>query len=221
MKRIIISTLTIMLFVSCKKELEYKYTDNDDILKCSSVDIDLIKEAVYAFEDYSKENYSFQIPKSVAQGYYFYWTIAINNRLPAIEFINPHIIKIRDILKEEKDLWITKNDETFLNMNHAIVTCISEQLINSEVKNLFNLLVDTNTFTTQVFLASLTKGDERVRDDKAFHTYLILDTFYARILNVDFNNLEASLNKNREKAIKEIEDNNPANIDEVINENLE
>ncbi len=223
MKRILISILTILLFISCNKEpkFEYKYANNDHLFKCSSIDMELIKEAVYAFEEYSKEYYSFREPKSVQQGYLFYWDVSISNRLPAIEYINPHIIKIRDVLKDEKDLWVIKNNETILNFNHPILTCISEQMVNPEVKKLFKLLIDTKTFKSEVFLASLKKGDERIKDDKAFNTYLILDTFYARILNVDFNNLEASINKNRENAIKERESQKIENVDEIINEKVE
>ena len=135
-------------------------------------------------------------------------------------YINSHIIKLRDILKNEKDLWITKNDETFLNINHPIVDCITEQIIDPEVKKLFNFLIDTNTFSTEVFLASMKRGDERIKNDKAFNTYLILDTFYARILNVDFNNLEASINKNRESIEKKKKSNKSENTDEVINEKV-
>ncbi|RLD27674.1 MAG: hypothetical protein DRI75_08855 [Bacteroidetes bacterium] len=223
MRRNIILTLTILLFISCKKEskFEYKYVDNDNLFKCSSVDMELIKEAVYAFEEYSKEYYSFQEPKSVQQGYYFYWIISTTNRLPAIEYVNPYIIKVRDALKDVKDLWITKNDETTLNINHPIINCISKQMINPEVKKLFNLLIDSNTFSSEVFLASMKRGDERVKGDKAFQTYLVLDTFYARILNVDFNNLEAIINKNRENAAKDKESKNSENIKETIIEKVE
>jgi len=192
-KIITLYSLTFLLLASCNnKEAKflYKYENQNDLFGCSAIDMKLIKEAVYAFEEYSKEFYSFQNPKSVEQGYYFYLKISITNRLPAIEFINPHIIKVRDALKDEKDLWITKNNETTLNFNHPIVNCISKQMIDPEVKKLFNFLIETNTFSTEVFLASIKRGDERIKDDKAFNTYLVLDTFYERILNVDFNNLK-------------------------------
>ncbi len=204
MKIIIISTLTILLLISCNKEpkFEYKYDNNDDLFKCSSVDMELIKEAVYAFEEYLKEYYIFQGPKSVHNGLNNYWKISITNRLPAIEYINPHIIKLRDILKNETSLWITKNDKTILNFNHPIMDCISKNLIDSELKNLFDFLRNSNTFSSEVFLASLKWADKRIKDDKAFETYLVLDTFYARILNVDFNNLEESIKTNRKNIAK-------------------
>lgn len=220
MKRIIISILTILLFISCNKEpkFEYKYSDKDDLFNCSSVDMELIKEAVYAFEEYLKEYYIFQGPKSVHNGLNNYWKISITNRLPAIEYINPHIIKLRDILKNETSLWITKNDKTILNFNHPIMDCISKNLIDSELKNLFHLLRNSNTFSSKVFLASLKWADKRIKDDKAFETYLVLDTFYARILNVDFNNLEKSIKTNRKNIAKKLREEGS---EKIIENNLE
>lgn len=199
-----ISTILLITFVfamSCKTEpnIEYKYQQEDELFECDAVDMALIKEAIYAFEDYIKNHYSFQNPKSVDQGYYYYWEISRSTRIPAVEFINPHVLNIRDELKKIDDLWITKGETTTLNYKHPMVKCISNYMVNPELKKTFDVLTESNTFKDQVFLALLKRDPIAIKKDPALATYLALDTFYARILNLDFSNLEELMliNKNR------------------------
>jgi len=74
--------IAVILLVSCKKDsqIEYKYQENDELFSCDGIDMDLIKEAVYAFEDYIKDHYSMEPPNSVDKGYYFYWDISKSDR---------------------------------------------------------------------------------------------------------------------------------------------
>ena len=215
MNKIILYIFTLILFIGCNNEakLQYKYTDHDDLFTCSSLNMELVKEGLYAFEDYLIEYYSFKGPKNIESGLMNYWRTAITKRLPAIEKINPHIIKVRDALKKEENLWVTKNNFTKLNYNHPIIQCINEEIKDPDIKKLFDFLVESKTFKTKVFLASMTMNDKRVKGDKAFETYLMLDTFYARILNVNFNDLEESIKANKETARKEFEENS-GEIDE-------
>jgi len=203
MKKISILFLVTTLFLTnCKQEpsITYKYQENDDLFDCDVVDMNLIKEAKYAFEDYIEKHYSFQNPKSVDQGYYYYWEIAKSARIPAVEFINPHVLQIRDELKKIDGLWITKNETTTLNYSHPMVKCISDYMVDPELKRIFSVLTESNTFKDQVFLALLKRDPVAIKKDPGLATYLALDTFYARILNLDFSNLEELMliNRNRD-----------------------
>jgi hypothetical protein len=203
MKKInILIVLSVITLISCKQEqkLNYKYSDREDLFSCSAIDMDLIKEAVYAYEDYADRYYSFNTPKLPGDGYFFYWIIANTDRLPAIEYINPHIIEIRDLLKAEKNLWVTKHGKTTLNYHHPIIQCISKQLFEKHAKKTFDVLIDSNTFTSYVYLSALNRNNLDFINDRAFATYLVLDTFYARILNVDFDNIESSMSLNKDEA---------------------
>lgn len=206
MKKISILLLVTSLFlISCKGEpsITYKYQDNIDLFSCDAIDMNLIKEAKYAFEDYIEKHYSFQDPKSVDQGYFYYWEIARSTRIPAVEFINPHVLKIRDELKKIDGLWITKNETTTLNYNHPMIKCLSNYMVNSELKRTFDVLTESNTFKEQVFLSLLKRDPLALKNDPALATYLALDTFYARILNLDFSNVEELKLINRNRSIEE------------------
>lgn len=206
-----ISTILIIALVfttSCKTEpnLEYKYLQEDELFECGSVDMTLIKEAVYAFEDYIKYNYSIQGDKSIEKGYYFYWEISKGTRIPAVEFIDDHILAIRDKLKKVDDLWVINGDEALLNMQHPIVKCIGDYMKEPRLKQIFNVLTESNTFKHSVFIAPMGRDPKVIRDDRALCTYLALNTFYARILNLDFSNLEKLIELNKRKFIEEQRD---------------
>ena len=203
-----ISTLLILLailFTGCKKDpkINYQYQLEDNLFECDAVDMDLIKEAVYAFEDYIKTHYCFTNPKSVEQGYYYYWEIALNNQIPAVEFISPHILEIRDQLKKIDGLWSTKGETTTLNYNHPLLKCISDHMNDPQMKQTFDVLIQSRTFKEHVFLSSIKRMSESLGNDAALDTYLALDTFYARILNLDFSDLDKLMQINKEKYAEE------------------
>ncbi len=220
MKKISTILFAAILFTSCKSEpnITYKYQEKDDLFNCDQVDMNLIKEAVYAFEEYIKDNYSMEPPKSIDKGYYFYWDISKNDLIPAVEFINPHILEIRDELKQIDNLWIINGDDAKLNMNHPIAKCIGNYIEDQELKKIYDVLVESNTFKNNVFLSPLKRDPIKFRKDHALVTYLALNTFYARILTLDFSNLEELMLINRQRFIekqKRFQEENKEAIEEA------
>lgn len=202
-----ILVITALCFTSCIKDskITYKYQENDELFSCDGIDMNLIKEAVYAFEDYIKDYYSMEAPNSVDKGYYFYWEISKSDRIPAVEYINQHILDIRDELKKIDGLWIINNNEAKLNMKHPIAKCISDYMEDQQLKKIYDILVETNTFKNLVFLAPFKRDPIKFRKDRALMTYLALNTFYARILMLDFSNLEELMQINKKKFLEEQE----------------
>jgi hypothetical protein len=220
-----ISTLlvfTALFLTGCKNEpnIAYQYQQNDDLFSCDAVDMKLIKEAVYAFEDYITDHYSIEAPKSVEKGYYFYWEVSKTERIPAVEFINPHVLAIRDELKKIEGLWITNNDgEAKMDMSHPLVKCIGDRMENEELKKIFQVLVETKTFKNSVFLAPLKRDPVALFKDRSLCTYFALNTFYARILNLDFTNMEELMLINRKKFLEEekrLQEENLKNLEEAF-----
>jgi len=200
MKRIIISTLTILLFISCNKEpkFEYKYSDKDDLFNCSSVDMELIKEAVYAFEDFITQHYIAQPPNTLSKGYAFYWEIVLKDIQPAIELFDIHLIQIVKRLKKEKELWIIYKDKTTLNYNHPLMSCIAKNIKDTEINKTLNVLLETNSFRTKYFIPTFLRKTQMLIDDNALATYFALEMFYAKVLdeNFDTQTIEKEINKN-------------------------
>jgi hypothetical protein len=74
---------------------------------------------------------------------------------------------------------------------------------DQQLKKIYDVLVESNTFKNLVFLAPLKRDPIKFRKDRALVTYLALNTFYARILTLDFSNLEELMKINRERFIEE------------------
>jgi hypothetical protein len=200
----ILLVLVLLLFTNCNNEpnIDYKYQLNDDLFNCDAIDMNLIKEAVYAFEEYIKDFYSLEPPYSVDKGYYFYWDTSKTDLIPKVESINPHILKIRDELKKIDNLWVINGDDVKLNMNHPIAKCIGDNMEDQELKKIYDVLVESNTFKNRVFLAPFKRDPIKFRQDRALVTYLALNTFYARILTLDFSNLDELMLINRNRYIE-------------------
>jgi len=205
MKKISTLLFAVILFTSCKNKpnIDYKYQENDDLFDCDAIDMDLIKAAVYAFEDYVENYYFMEPPKSLEKGYYFYWDTSKSDLIPKVEFINPHILEIRDELKKIEGLWIENGIEAKLNMSHPFIKCISDYMVDQELKKIFDVLVQSNTFKNQVFLAPLKRDPIKFSKDRALVTYLALNTFYARILNLDFTKMDELVQINRKRQYEE------------------
>lgn len=205
MKKIAFYLLIFITINSCKKEpqIDYKYNDKEDLFPCSEAEMDLIKEAIYAFEDYAINHYAKYEPKNIRQGMYFYWRVAINDETyPKLQIVPPHIIKLRDILKQQDDLWATTNGKLHLNYNHPLLTCIAKYMDDKNGKEIFNTLLDSNTFKSNVYLAALKRKELELENDVAFRTYIALEKFYAKIMDVDFNDLDTLYQKLRNERIE-------------------
>jgi hypothetical protein len=192
----------------CKEQtaIDYKYSEKEELFPCSESEMDLIKEAIYAFEEYAINHYAKYTPKTIGQGMYFYWRVSINEETyPKLQVVPPHIIKLRDLLKQEKELWIITDEKVHLNYNHPILTCIGNAMSEKNKKEIFNTLLNSNTFKSNVYLQALKRKELELENDTAFRTYLALDTFYAKIMNVDFNDLDTLYQKLREERLKPIQ----------------
>ena len=109
---------------------------------------------------------------------------------------------LRDELKKIDNLWIINGDDVKLNMSHPIAACIGDNMEDQELKKIYDVLVESNTFKNRVFLAPFKRDPIKFRQDRALVTYLALNTFYARILTLDFSNLDELMLINRNRYIE-------------------
>jgi len=175
-----------LLSTSCKqKKIDYKYSDKEDLVACSSGgDMDLIKEAVYTFEDYISNHYTF-LGNTVAEGYNNYLKLLINNRPPASEFFNDHLKEVVAALKNEKDLWTTNGNSLRLNYHNELVNCIIENIQDTEMNTTIEVLSSSGTLTTEVLGPVLyTKRLLMAKKDRALATYVALDMFYTKLIQM-------------------------------------
>lgn len=168
---------------SCKqKALNYQYSDNEDLVNCSHEHADLIKEAVYTFEDYITKHYTF-LGSTTAEGYNNYLELLFDNRAPAKEYFTEHLMEVVQTLKAEESLWTSSGSKIRLNYDNKLVSCIIENIKDINTKTTLDALISSKTLSVNVLAPFL--YDKRLlmaKEDRALATYVALDMFYTKLI---------------------------------------
>jgi hypothetical protein len=182
-KRLILITIITLLLSDCKqKELDYLYSDKESLVNCSSGNIDLINEAVYTFEDYITNHYTF-LGSTTPEGYHNYLELLFDNRPPAKEYFSEHLIKVVELLKAEENLWVFNGNKTRLNYKNELINCIIENIEDNNTKAILDALISSNTLSVNVLAPTLfEKKALMAKEDRALATYVALDMFYTKLI---------------------------------------
>lgn len=192
MRKLTLSLLALMMTFSCNEgpTLSYKYGSNPDMFECDYEKMDLIKEALYAFEDYIFQHHNFKGPETLERGYANYWSIAMSDRLPFIDKFDDHLKAVaREVLAQE-DLWVMTNGKMTLNLYDDLGNCIIENFQNEDLKETMEALVETKTFRSDIFVPTVRRKTMQLLKDKAMATYVALDLFYGKLHGMDLDNTE-------------------------------
>ena len=103
---IILSVMVI--FTNCKNEpqlSDYIYSEKEFQVNCENIDLDLIKEAVYSFEEDITNYFSPKENKNLLQAYPRAVNFLINGRGKFNKIASPHTQEIFEILKTDIELW--------------------------------------------------------------------------------------------------------------------
>lgn len=178
----LVSIFTCLGCANTYKE-NYKYVDKDELFSCSEVDMALIKEATYAFEDFILKHYTYKNP-SLNNSYLNFLHDAQMGLIPKIEFFDDYMYQIFNELKSKKAFWNLSN--ITLNYDSDIVQCINSEINDETTHKVFDALTSSKTLRTEVYAAALGSDVDLVLTEGALRTYIALDMFYAKFLALDF-----------------------------------
>ncbi len=186
MKYLWIYFLTLLVFYGCDSVIkpEYRYQNKKNLFLCNSADMETVKEAVYVFEDYISENYSF-FSNTVDEGYYNYLKLLLDDRSPASEFFSEYLVEFKDYLKSRDEFWTEKNGQLRLNYNNELVTCIINNIQDDQIRNTINALVTSNTARTELLGPVLFRNSSMMTEDRALATYVVFETFYPKLFYME------------------------------------
>lgn len=194
MKTQFFKLLAITLLISstsCKKEatIDYKYADSPKVLACDFEKTQLYNEAVYSFENdiaafYDKQN------KAVTRAYGQFTSNALNGRLKVEDIASEHSLDIAKALKTDASLWSVNGTNTTLNYSHPIVDCIVNNIKDNGLKTTFNALLSTNSMRPNLILTPLKNSSARLQSDGSLKTFVALEFYYSKLLNVDVSQLK-------------------------------
>ncbi|NNL15042.1 MAG: hypothetical protein HKO81_00190 [Flavobacteriaceae bacterium] len=196
------SFVLLLFLTSCKQNpqlSEYKYMKREFEFNCKYNNMNLLKEAVIAFEHDITDYYIVSQRKNLAQAYGRTMRYALNSRIKYEEFISRHTWDIFNILKLDRKLWNTNGQNASLNYDHEIVKCLADNITNKDLKTTFNALLSTGSMSKELFGEPLRRKSAQAIFDKHMATYIALDIFYAGLFNVDPIVLEESIVKRENK----------------------
>ena len=187
--KLTIILLIMVVFTNCKNDpklSEYKYSEKEFQVNCENIDLDLIKEAVYSFEEDITKYFSQKGNKNLLQAYPRAINFGINGRGKFNKIASPHTQEIFEILKTDTELRILNGETKSLNYDHKLVKCIANNLTDKDLKTTFNALIRTNSMSAKLFGEPLRRKAYLAVKDKNPATYIALDMYYAKLFDVDF-----------------------------------
>ena len=188
--KLTIILLVMVVFTNCKNDpqlSQYKYSEKEFQVNCEKIDLDLIKEAVYSFEEDITNYFGQKGTKNLSQAYSRAVNIGVFGRAKYNEITSPHTREIFEILKTDTELWNLVGESKSLNYDHELVKCIANNLTDKDLKTTFNALITTNSMSAKLFGEPLRRKAYLAVKDKNLATYIALDMFYAKLFDVDFN----------------------------------
>lgn len=184
LKLIVFLTCIAITITSCKKgqeqSIDYKYSNEPDLVSCDITNKQLLKDAVYSFEADIVAQYSPSKP-DLRRAYSTFMATARNKRVPYLEMTSPQTIKIFEALKNDGTLF---NGDA-LNYNSELIDCISKNIKDQGFKTTFNALLSTNSLREDIIIPPLTAIARNMMIDKYLSTYAALEFYYKGMHNVD------------------------------------
>ena len=191
MKNIFFLLLFAPTLISCKKPIEYQFTDSPETIHCEGLNYDLAHEAYYSFrQDIAIYMKNLRIGVDhldyrESLGYYIYRG-AMGN-FDYTEIVTPHTREILKELKKNKDLWDTDSEKSNLNYNSEFINCLIQGIKNEDVKQTILSLREANTINSDILKETYRINVYDSYTDNNFGMLIAFDTYYQHFLNLDFN----------------------------------
>lgn len=186
--------LLVFALFSCKKEAEektldtYKFSEKGIVLNCDEFDLKLLNEALFSFEDDILNAYGTTGQSStpnLTRAYSQFIRNAMYGRINYADIVSPHTAKVFEVLKSKQELWDLNNPNTTLNYNSAVISCISNNMIDKSLKATLNALLETNSMSPNLFGPALLSNYGAAIRDKYLSAYVALEFYYGKLFNVD------------------------------------
>lgn len=192
----------VLLFavnLSCKKEavklVEFKYADQPNTITCNSGYDDILKEALYTFENDIINKYDTK-SKNKFRAYRAYISNYISNRTALDQTISEHSKAVYDVLKSKKELW----NGNQLNYNSAVIKCLTDNMTDKSLKQTVTALISTNSMRSELFAAPLRSNTSYTRDTN-LATFVALDLYFSKFNTVDFTTVDLSANQVKDQPV--------------------
>ena len=196
MKKLFVTLIIIASYYSCGGDLlEYKYQDKELTIDCKEIDIPILKEALYSFEDdiasfYNNENYSPGTSIYYQFGYANFIYTGSTGEADFKNIVSPHSLSVLSELRKEPELFIEKKGASNLNYQHEFVQCLINQIKNTEIQDKIKTLLSVDFLTPKNMAEFYRVNIEDAKTDRHFALFIALDTYYQYLIDLEESNLK-------------------------------
>lgn len=173
-----------LCILSCKQQpkLDYKFSNEEQVIICDNENNALLNEMLYSFEeDIMNHSSSGFKTLDAAYGQFVYRGMSGTARYKEIS--TSHSYAIRDKLLAEGIL-LAEGVKSNLNYEHPAVICITNGIENSDLKRTINALIQTNSMNP-VLLNSRARNFGRQADKNRYQAaYIALDSYYQNLVGL-------------------------------------
>ncbi len=194
--------VTLITFFNCKQtnqeqdiNLDFKYSDQPELLKCDLEDNLLIKEAIYAFENDLNNAYDNE-KRSINRSYSTFIAKTLNSSFYIQEVASKHSLKLAKALQKSPHY---KNN-VFL-YNSKLANCLLSSITNTNTKKSFEALKKANSLRPSVVLPTIRTNARSLVKDKGLAGILAFDYYYNSLMLLNENQLKTPINKTKNQKI--------------------
>ncbi|MDC8003500.1 hypothetical protein POV27_05520 [Aureisphaera galaxeae] len=183
----------LFLFPQCEEPLEYKYKERPLNISCASVDNDLLREALYSFQDDMAKKYNdpdiiLGTKSSYIHSYRQYIYRGMNGQAPYKEMASPYTLEILEKLKNVEGLWDMEREGSHLDYTGEFMSCIFENIKDEELRTRINSLVEVNYLTPKNVAEIMRQNVNKAFNDEYLAIYIALDGYYQYLLDIPTEN---------------------------------
>ncbi|WP_375239627.1 hypothetical protein [Aurantibacter sp.] len=171
---------TVITFFNCKQteqiNVDYKYSDQPEIFNCKIQNDQLIKEAIYSFENDLNEAYD-KDNKGRGRAYSSFIGLTIGNRFNIEEVASKHSLQIAKALQQSSHY---KNN--VFSYNSELANCLFSSIKSANTKTSFEALRSANSLRPSVVLPTLRNNVNSFASDKSLVGILAFDYYYNSLM---------------------------------------
>lgn len=185
-----IPLLLVLIFLAgCEKPMAYKFQDKPQKVDCPGLDKSLMHEALYSFQEDIGAHYNKYTDNKKGsslyymEGYAQYVYFGFSGSAPYSEIVSDHSLEILDKLRNEQDLWTSKEGIISLNYKGDFVNCLINSIEDDELRDKMINLREVNYLSPQIIAETMRVNVIRVVQDPYLAMYMALDAYYQPLIN--------------------------------------
>ena len=192
MKKVFFLIITISTLISCSEPFPYKYQNEQQVINCSNNDSKIMNEALYSFREDISKHFLKEIQKkdylNFLYSYEQYIYRGAKGNLSYYEIVSDHTIKVYNELLKQDNLFIKTKGKSNLNYKNDFVQCLINSIKNKEMKSKIIELINVGYLSPDVMAENYRITTSDAETDPNFLMFIVLDTYYQRLLDLDIPN---------------------------------